>query len=223
MSQTQRQHMILGQLYTNDIQNAQILDAINAVPREDFLPAKLKGAAYTDSDLDVGNGRALLAPLTFATLLDLAEIKPTDRVLVIGALNGYAAAVIAKLAKHIQATEIDSALIDQGKTQLQRLGISNVAFQNVGSLSEGYNASAPYDVIFIAGAIEVIPEAVASQLAQNGRLVAVRNKSKRPDSKTGLGKGLLVRRIDSSLQHREHFDASATLLPGFTQKAGFAF
>jgi len=220
---TQRKNMILGQLYTNDIQDKRILDAISSVPREDFLPANLKGAAYADEDLDVGNGRALMAPLTFATLLDLAEIKPADRVLVIGALSGYTAAIIAQLARQIVATDIDAALIEQGKNHMKRLGIGNVTFQHAATLGEGYAASAPYDVIFIAGAIEVIPEAVGSQPAQNGRLVAIRNKSKRPDSKTGLGKGLLVRRIDNALQHREHFDASATLLPGFMQKTGFAF
>src|SRR5690348_12087479 len=96
-SNTMRKHMIFGQLYTNDILDKRILDAMAAVPREEFLPEKLRGAAYVDDDLEVSPGRFLMAPLTFAKLLDLAEITPACRVLIVGCLNGYYAAVISKL------------------------------------------------------------------------------------------------------------------------------
>ena len=83
--------------------------------------------------------------------------------------------------------------------------------------------SAPYDAIVICGAIRFIPEALGSQLAIGGRLTAIRNVASRPGVQGGLGKGLLVRRLDHKLQYREHFDAAASLLPGFERPAGFTF
>ena len=218
-----RNNMMLGQLLTNDITDKRILDVMTDLPREPFLPEKLRGAAYVDDNMDVGGGRFLLAPLTFARLLDFAEIKPSCRVLNIGCGTGYSAAVISKLAGHVVAIDVDDAAIQQGKDHMKRLGISNINFQTVKNMADGYAQSAPYNVIIIQGAINFISEALGSQLAVGGRLMAVRNIASRADGKGGLGKGLLVTRLDHKLQFREHFDASCPLLPGFEQTTGFTF
>ncbi len=222
-SAVMRKHMILGQLYTNDIVDKRILQAMADIAREPFMPAKLQGAAYVDEDLDVGNGRYLMAPLTFAKLLDLAEITPSCKILNIGCMNGYTAAILSKLGNYVVATDSDANAIIEARTQMQRLKIANVNLQPVSTMSDGYGMSAPYDVIVIQGAISFISEVLGSQLAPGGRLVTVRNIATRPDTPIGLGKGLLVNRIEQKLQYREHFDASCAILSSFEQVPGFTF
>jgi protein-L-isoaspartate(D-aspartate) O-methyltransferase len=222
-SATMRNNMMLGQLLTNDIANKHILNIMTEVPREPFLPDNLRGAAYVDEDLHVGNGRYLMEPLAFARLLDLANITPECRVLNIGCLSGYSAVILSKLAAHVVAIDSDAAVTLQAREHMTRLGITNVNVQHVKHMTEGYALSAPYNVIVIGGAIHTISEGLGSQLAIGGRLVAIRNLAQRIGNKGGLGKGLLVERIDHTLQHREFFDASCPLLLGFEHSAGFVF
>ncbi|MBY0407625.1 MAG: protein-L-isoaspartate O-methyltransferase [Rickettsiales bacterium] len=218
-----RKNMILGQLFTNDIANKHIFNAMAHVPREAFVPEKLHGAAYVDEDLDVGNGRFLMEPLTFAKLLDMAELTPSDRVLNIGCHTGYSAAVLSRLCAMVVATDTDAAALEEARLHMGQMHVTNVNLQAVSSMAEGYLASAPYDVIVIQGAINFISEKLAGQLAPGGRLVTVRNVSTRPGVSRGLGKGLLIRRVEHKLQYREYFDASCALLPGFEQGSSFTF
>jgi protein-L-isoaspartate(D-aspartate) O-methyltransferase len=215
--------MILGQLFTNEIINRDIFSAMVSVPREAFVPERLHGAAYVDENLDVGGNRFLMAPLTFAKLLDLAEITASCRVLNIGCHTGYSAAIIAKLAAMVVATESDQGALEQARLHLNHMRVTNVSLQPVKALTDGYSPAAPYDVIVINGAINFISETLASQLAPGGRLVCIRNVALRPGVSGGLGKGLLIKRIDQKLQYREYFDAGCPLLPGFEQGEKFTF
>jgi protein-L-isoaspartate(D-aspartate) O-methyltransferase len=216
-------HMILGQLYTNDIADKRILQAMHDIAREPFVPENLRGSAYVDEDLEVARGRYLMEPLTFAKLLDLAQITPSCRILVIGCLSGYAAAIVAQLGGAVVAVDSDAGMIEQAREHMRRLKIGNINVQTVSAMQDGYALSAPYDVIVIQGAVEVIGEALGSQLAIGGRLVTVKNVATRPGIKGGLGKGLLVQRIDHKLQYREHFDAGIAVLAGFERPEGFRF
>ena len=218
-----RKNMILGQLFTNDIANKHIFSAMAQVPREAFVPDRLHGVAYVDEDLDVGGGRYLMEPLTFARLLDMAEITPSCRVLNIGCHSGYSAAVLARLSALVVATDSDARALEEARLHMQQMKITNVNLQHVASLTDGYAPAAPYDVIVIQGAINFISEALAAQLASGGRLVTVRNVATRPGMRGGLGKGLLIRRLEQKLQYREYFDASCALLPGFEQGTSFTF
>lgn len=215
-------NMVLGQLLTNDIQDKRILQAMRDLPRSLFMPETLQGAAYVDEDIEIAPGRWLTAPLTLARLLDLAAIKPNNRVLVIGCLTGYASAVAAKLAAQVVATELDDAMLQQAREHMKRLGIPHTDLKQVSSLAGGYALGSPYDVVIVAGALRAVPPALVSQLAIGGRLVAVRNILTRADSgQLGPGKCLLAERVGSSLQHREFADAAAALLPGFDDAAVF--
>lgn len=218
----QAKNMILGQIYTNEVTDARILQVMTDIDRDQFVPASLHGAAYVDEDLPLGNGRFMLAPLTLAKLLNLTGIAEPSRVLVIGAYNGYVAALAAKLAHHVVATDINSEALDIARVNLQRLHLKNVDLQAVKSLADGYALSAPYDVILVPGAVEHIPESLGSQLGINGRLACVRNVAERPGIAGGLGKGVLVTRVGGHLQYREHFDASSPLLPGFKDEPAFS-
>src|SRR5690606_3384590 len=183
-----------------------LLRAMLSVPRELFVPDRLKHAVYVDEDLDLGGGRYLISPLTLARLLAMADIRPHSRALCVGALSGYCAAVLSKLAAHVVATENDAAQVEKMRANLQQLNILNVDIQQTKTLTEGYAPSAPYHMILLTGAIDFIPEEIGMQLAMGGTLVAVRRVSERPGEDGGLGRGLLVKRIHNQLHYREHFE-----------------
>lgn len=216
-SELQAVKMALGQLATNEVLNPEILQMLVDVPREDFVPLSQRKTAYVDEDIEIAKNRFLLAPLTFAKLLELAAVTPSCRALVIGGGNGYAAIVLAELAGHVVAIDTNSELIAQSIEHATRLEIKDVNFQQVKNMADGYALSAPYDVIFINGGIEILPEHLPSQLAIGGRLVAIREIAK------GLGKGILVKRFDGHVNIREHFDVSTAILDGFEKTEKFVF
>ena len=126
---TARQKMVDGQVRTNDVTDRRILNAMLALPREEFVPEDKRALAYLDLDLDVAASgaakRFLVKPALTAKLLQAAEILATDSVLVVGAATGYAAAVAARLAGKVRATESDPALITKGKEIFGRLGLAD--------------------------------------------------------------------------------------------------
>lgn len=219
----QTSNMILGQLLTGDVTNKRLLRAMTDIIRPPFFPPSLQGVSYVDEDIEIAPGRYEMAPLTFARLLDLAHITPSCRVLAIGTLTGYTAAVISRLCAQVIATETDKAMAEEARSQMSRMQIANVDIKTVPSLAQGYAAGAPFDVIFIHGAISYLPDMLGQQLATQGRLVTVFNRATRPGMKGGLGKGLLVKRLDNKLQYREHFDAASNVLPGFENETSFTF
>ncbi len=171
-----RQNMVDNQVHPSDVTDLRILDAMLAIPRELFVPADRRPLAYLDLDIDLTGmstqRRYLIKPAVLAKMIQAAAIKETDRVLIVGAATGYSAAVIAQLAKQVIALESDPALAAQAKRTFGQLGIANVPVE-IGTLADGCRTQAPYDVIFLDGGTEIIPEQLYEQLAQNGRLVGV--------------------------------------------------
>src|SRR5262245_61828536 len=151
---TARQKMVDGQVRTSDVTDSRILDAMLTVPREAFVPAAQQALAYLDLDLAVGTGgtrRYLLKAALTAKLLQAAEIKSADNVLVVGVASGYAAALVARIAAKVTATESDSALASQAAATFAGLGLPNVTVRTAAA-ADGDEASAPYDVIILNGA-----------------------------------------------------------------------
>src|SRR5882762_9959284 len=171
-----RQKMVDGQVRPSDITDSRIIDAMLAVPREAFVPQHRRALAYLDLDLDVSEGesakRFLIKPVVTAKMLQAAEIGETDNVLVVGCATGYAAAVVAKLAARVTATESDSSLVANATDILALLGFRNVTVR-AAEPAEGDAANAPYDVIVLNGATEVTPDRLYRQLKKGGRLVGV--------------------------------------------------
>jgi protein-L-isoaspartate(D-aspartate) O-methyltransferase len=217
VSEVQAKHMVLGQLSTNEVSNEAVLQMLSHVKREEFVPPAYRHCAYIDQDIDIGGGRVMIAPLTFARMLQLADIEPSCRALIIGGGNGYAAAVIADLVGHVVSIDDSSELTAQAMAHVARLHLQDVDIQQVKNMADGYALSAPYDIIFICGAIEQLPEQLISQLAIGGRLVAIREAAK------GLGKGIIARSIDGHVNIREYFDASTKVLSGFEKTRKFIF
>jgi len=215
---TARLKMVDGQVRTSDVTDSRILDAMLTVPREAFVPAASQKLAYLDLDLDVGGGatkRYLLQAALTAKLLQAAEIKSTDHVLVVGVASGYVAALTAKIAARVTATESDSALASKAAATLGELGISNVTVRTAAA-ADGEPAFAPYDVIFLNGGTEVVPNGLFGQLAEGGRLVGVFTASK-------PARAMIVTHSHGDFGHRTLFDAAAPVLPGLVRRAEFVF
>ena len=216
-----RTKMVDSQLKTEGVTDPAVLSAFNAVPRERFVPAKLKPLAYVDNDLPiragdgVGTGRYLMEPAPLARLIQAAEINPDDTVLVIGAGTGYSAAIAAQMARGVAAVESDAALAGEASRTLASLGVQNAAVVT-GALAEGYPRGAPYDVILIDGAVEVVPDTLFEQLHEGGRLVAMVGVGR-------AGQGTVFTRTGDEIGRRLVFNAGVHPLPGFEKPAAFVF
>ena len=214
-----RQKMVDGQVRPSDVTDIRILDAMLAVPREAFVPPSQRAMAYLDLDLDVSDGgsakRFLIKPVVIAKMLQAAEIGDTDKVLVAGCATGYTAALVARLAGQVTATETDQAHAASARDVLAQLGLANVTFRAAGTAS-GDPANAPYDVIVLDGATEVTPEQLYGQLKEGGRLVGVFATTKPP-------RAMIVTHSRGDFGNRAVFDAAAPVLPGLERRPAFVF
>jgi protein-L-isoaspartate(D-aspartate) O-methyltransferase len=216
---TARHKMVDGQVRPSDVTDIRIIEAMLSVPREAFVPEPRRALAYLDLDLDVGTtGGAkgyLIKPAVIARMLQAAEIGENDNVLVVGCASGYVAAVTAKLARRVTATESNAALAAIAGEVLKRLGFGNVTVRTAAA-ADGDSGNAPYDVIILAGATEIIPDVLYRQLAEGGRLVGVFAMSRPP-------RAVLVTRSHGDFGERALFDAAAPVLPGLERPAAFVF
>ena len=211
----QRLTMVESQVRVNDVTDSRVQDAMAAVPRERFVPTARKATAYADAPLEVVQGRFLLEPRALAKMLQLAEIKPTDNVLDVGCATGYSSAILARMAARVTGLEQDADLVRVASETLPGVGATNAAVVQ-GGLAEGHKANAPYDVIFVNGAVEIRPDALLGQLAEGGRLVAI--------VKSGAsGHATVFLKEKGQVGSRAGFDADAQILPGFREKVGFVF
>jgi protein-L-isoaspartate(D-aspartate) O-methyltransferase len=214
--------MVEGQLRTNKVTDEAILDGFLTVPRERFVPTTLRGIAYVDDDVPLGNGRYLIEPLVLARLMQLAEIGKDDKVLEIGCATGYATCVLARLAGKITAVESDPRLAETARANLAALGAAAKATIVEGKLDAGWRPDAPYDVILINGAAGAIPPAVADQLGEGGRLVGV-VIAENGGLGAGMGEAVLMTRAEGVLSSRPAFDAGVPVLPGLNRAPSFVF
>lgn len=216
---TARQKMVDGQVRPSDVTDIRILDAMLAVPREAFVPQDKRALAYLDLDLDVSeggeSGRFLIKPVVLARMLQAADIKSGDRVLVVGCATGYAAAVIARIASDVCAIESDPTLAAKAQAILAENGCGNVAVRPAAA-AYGDAARGPYDVIVLNGATEVTPEHLYAQLRSGGRLVGVFATSQ-------PARATLVTASHGDFGHRTLFDAAAPVLPGMERVPAFVF
>ena len=215
-----RQKMVDGQVRTSDVTDRRIIDAMLAVPREDFVPESRRALAYLDLDLDACEGdagvkRYLVKPQLTAKLLQAADIAAGDSVLVVGCATGYLAALAAHLAGKVTAIESDSTLVERGQAALAQAGIQNVTLKSA-ELPQGDPANAPYDAIILNGATEIATEILCGQLRDGGRLVGVFAAARPP-------RAMVVTRSHGEFGTRILFDAVAPTLPGFQRVPAFVF
>jgi len=209
------QHMIDGQLRPNEMNDERIIKAIASVCREKFVPKSLRGVAYLDDHIQVAPGRSLMGPMIFARLIGAADVKDTDLVLDIGCATGYSSAVLGRLAEAVVALEEDEKLVEMATDVLAVESCDNVAVVK-GLLTDGLAVQGPYDLIFINGMVDQIPNGLTDQIAEGGRLICVLNDN-------GVGKASYVTCENGIVGKRILFDATIPVLDAFKKAEKFVF
>ncbi len=162
--------MIKYQLAARGLRDNKVLDAVNAVPREKFVPPELVEFAYSDSPLPIAASQTISQPYIVALMTAALELTPTDRVLEIGTGSGYAAAILAELADQVYSIERHKILADTARTRLADLGYGNIHVLHADG-TQGWPEFAPFDAIVVAAGGTEIPELLKQQLATGGRMV----------------------------------------------------
>lgn len=211
---TRRTMMVDTQVRPSDVTKFPIIDAMLDVPREIFVPAALREAAYIGENLDIGDGRTLLEPRTLAKMLEALDIEPHHVVLDVGCGLGYSTAVLARLGDFVVGLEDDEARADEAQSILSEQGVDNAAIIS-GDLVEGSEKSGPYDVILLQGAVESVSESLIGQLREGGRIACI-------FAEDALGVVRIGHKIDGRVNWRFAFNASAPVLPGFHKPAAFS-
>jgi protein-L-isoaspartate(D-aspartate) O-methyltransferase len=166
----ERALMIAHQLEARGIRDRRVLDAMGRVPREAFVPAERRDAAYQDRALPIPDGQTISQPYMVARTLELARIAPDAHVLDVGTGSGYQAAILGELAASVISIERHASLANTARAALERAGYTNITVV-IGDGSMGYAPRAPYDAIVVAAASPHVPPELARQLTIGGRLV----------------------------------------------------
>ena len=164
--------MVDSQVRPSDVTKFPIIEAMLAIPREAYVPAAAREAAYMGENLPFAPGRVILEPRTLAKMLDALDIQPTDVVLDLGSGLGYSTAVIARFADAVVAVEDTEAMAAAAQNVLAAQGVDNAAVI-VGPLAAGAAKHGPYDVITVQGGVETVPEVLLAQLKDGGRIACV--------------------------------------------------
>jgi protein-L-isoaspartate(D-aspartate) O-methyltransferase len=165
-----RHKMVTEQLDGRGIHDPRVLEAMDWVPRHEFVPHNLISLAYSDRALPIGHEQTISQPYTVAFMCQEARVTSGDRVLEIGTGSGYGAAVLSLLSHEVHTVERIEVLNESARERLTRLGYKNVQCHlDDGSL--GLPSEAPFDAIIVAAGAETLPEAFHGQLADGGRLI----------------------------------------------------
>ena len=167
-----RFNMIEQQIRPWEVLDQQVLDLLNKLPREDFVPERYRKLAYMDTTISLGNDQVMMPPRVEARILQALNVQPDETVLEVGTGSGYVTALLASLGEHVYSVDINAEMTRTASDKLADRGISNVTLET-GDAARGWDAHAPYDVIVITGSLPLLPTSFKQTLKEGGRLVAV--------------------------------------------------
>ena len=218
--ETARFNMIEQQIRPWEVLDGQVLSLLSVVKRENFAPLAHKALAFADMEIPLqssgAKGQCMLAPKVEARLLQDANIQATDKVLEIGTGSGYMAALLAQQAASVLSLEIDPALAQSARTNLQNAGIANVEVRQADG-SQGAPADGPFDVIVLSGSVPEVPQHLLNQLKMGGRLLAIVGED------PVMRASVITRNGETQWQTSEPWDTMAPRLQGFPEHNRFSF
>jgi protein-L-isoaspartate(D-aspartate) O-methyltransferase len=218
--ETARFNMIEQQIRPWEVLDGQVLSLLSVVKRENFVPLAHKALAFADMEIPLqssgAKGQCMLAPKVEARLLQDANIQATDKVLEIGTGSGYMAALLAQQAASVLSLEIDPALAQSARTNLQNAGIANVEVRQADG-SQGAPADGPFDVIVLSGSVPEVPQHLLNQLNMGGRLLAIVGED------PVMRASVITRNGETQWQTSEPWDTMAPRLQGFPEHNRFSF
>ena len=211
-----RRVMVDSQVRVNDVTSVEVVSAFSTIPREVFVPKPMRASAYAELEITTSDTRAMWLPRDLGKLLVALEAEASDISLVIGAGAGYSAALIGHMTEAVIALEDDEALVAAMTERFAPIGMDEaVAVQ--GDLANGLPDQGPFDVIFVAGMVELVPQAWLDQLSDGGRLGVVVSSGR------GVGAARVYKRAGDTFSYREAFECCPPVLPGFEKKTEFVF
>lgn len=207
--------MVDCQVRPSDVTRYPVIEAMLNIPREEFVPSDMKAIAYAGQHIALPSGRVVMEPRTLGKMLDAAAVRNEDLVLVVGAGLGYEAAVLGRMAEAVIALEADENLAAEATRILSEQDAVNVVVET-GDLAAGVAAHGPYDLIFVNGGVETVPDGLTGQLKAGGQIVAIVAQNGASQCQVGTA-------TDRGVTWRRAFDATAPLLPGFEREKVFEF
>jgi protein-L-isoaspartate(D-aspartate) O-methyltransferase len=165
-----RYAMVEKQLRRRGIRDERVLQAMQRVPRHEFVPAEFREQSYEDRPLPIGEGQTISQPYIVAIMLEALALQPTEKVLEVGTGCGYLTALLAELCHHVFSVELHESLAHQAQTVLQQLGYTN-ATVFAGDGAQGLPQYAPFQAVVVSAATAEVPEPMFEQLGEDGRLV----------------------------------------------------
>jgi len=170
--QLARHNMAVQQVRTWNVLDDHVIELLETVPREDFVPKGCENLAYMDTQIPLGGGEHMMAPVIEARMLQALNIQPADTVLEIGTGSGFITALLANSARHVHSVEINPVLSTMAEQNLLKQGVVNVSLE-VGDACTGWDENAPYDAIAVTGSIPVLDERFQHCLKVGGRLFVI--------------------------------------------------
>jgi protein-L-isoaspartate(D-aspartate) O-methyltransferase len=210
-----RHWMVEAQIRTSDVTDHALQDALRRLPRELFVPANRQALAYAETELEVASGRYLLRPRDLGKLLQALAPKPGAKALEVYGASGYGAAILAAIGCQVVLLEPDAELGKLARAALDGAQAGGVVLGSSDPLA-GWPDAAPYDVILINGAVEVVPPAWLDQLAEGGRLGVIVRQGP-------AGQARIYSRSGGIIASRAVFDAAPPVLPGLAKPVEFSF
>lgn len=202
-----RQNMVENQLRPAEVNHTQLIEIMRAIPREECVHTSQREVAYADINLPLSKNRFLSEPRVIARLVQLADIRPSEKILIVGASTGYLATIAFLLKAEVFAVEEDEELSAQGQVFSKKYA-ENIHWKT-GKLSEGLDIQKPYDIIIIDGAINDIPINLTEQLALKGRMITVMKKENQ------ASQAVKIEKTTDGLSIRSCFYANLPLLQEF--------
>ena len=219
-----RYNMIEQQIRPWNVLDFDVLELLAVVRREQFVPPAYSSMAFMDIEVPLlGNdaeeavrlGHSMLQPRVEARILQDLQIKPTDRVLEIGAGSGYMAALLAHRAERVVSLEINAELAEMARENLRDAGIQNADVRQADGARDPI-PDGPFDVIVLSGSVAEVPAALLSQLRDGGRLGAIVGSEP-------VMRFTLTRRTGDRFETTSPWDTIAPRLVGFPEPSGFTF
>jgi protein-L-isoaspartate(D-aspartate) O-methyltransferase len=211
-----RFNMIEQQIRPWNVLDAEVLELLAVVKREDFVPLAHKALAFMDMEIPLGQGQVMLAPCIEARMLQDAAVQKHEKVLEIGAGSGYMAALLAHRAQRVISLEINPELAQMARANLQKAGIHNVEVRQFDG-AKGVSADGPFDVIVLSGSVAEVPQALLAQLKVGGRLIGIVG-----DEPT-MRVNVVTRTSDAEFKTSTPWDTVAPRLLNFPEPSHFHF
>ena len=198
--QKARDLMVENQLRPNKIKDPVLLKLFRDIPKEDFLPNKIKAIPYSDMDIDLNSKRGYLKNLHIAQLIKYAEIKKNHKILHLGAMTGYVTSLLSCLCLKIIAIESDEKFFMKLQNNIDNLDANNIKIVKE-SLNHGFNSEAPYDIVFIDTPIKSFNKKILKQLNKNlGKIIMIEKVN------DNLSKAVKITNNDNSFSKEFLFD-----------------